>query len=381
MAGRPLLSPTTGFNALRRQGARVSVFAAGLFLLAASAFGGVAWIAAAGDPLGGEPIARFDVEMGDLVEREMLTAPAQTAAAETETLQTPSGPATMRAEPATYNAGAAPSPPARQLLEEHGAASLPRIGADGTRPSEVYARPYDTRNRGPFVGLIVGGLGLSETTTRKAIEELPGEITLAFVPYADNLGDWAARARAMGHETMIELPMEPFDYPANDPGPYTLLTSLPEQDNLKRLDWLLSRFDGYFAATNYLGAKFTTSHTSLKPVLRTLEERGVAYIDDGSSKRSVLDIVARNTDSVWTSADRIVDRRVDPQLIDDQLLELEALALQNGASLGRGSAYPATLDSLIRWSASLERRGYRLAPASAILRMRVAAQQNELAAR
>ena len=32
-----------------------------------------------------------------------------------------------------------------------------------------------------------------------------------------------ARAREAGHEVLLEVPMEPFDYPDNDPGPQTLL--------------------------------------------------------------------------------------------------------------------------------------------------------------
>lgn len=35
----------------------------------------------------------------------------------------------------------------------------------------------------------------------------------------------ATRAREAGHEILLQLPMEPFDYPDSDPGPQTLLAS------------------------------------------------------------------------------------------------------------------------------------------------------------
>lgn len=386
----PQLSPVTGYMSLRRGRARISLFAVALCLVAAGLFGGVAWIAATGDPLGGEPVLHIAIDPGEIA--PALAQAASPGAAASRAPSAPSRVAGQRiagpsnasyAAPAATDAppaGSGPAAPIPSLLEQARVGYLPVISEDGMRPDEAYARPFATQNRGPFIGLVVGGLGLNRATTAAAIERLPPEVSLAFVPYADNLESWASQARAEGHELLIELPMEPFDYPANDPGPYTLLTSVAEPENLRRLEWLMSRFTGYFAATNYLGAKFSTSHTSLKPVLRALEQRGVSYIDTGSSQRSVLDIVARNVDSRYAVADRIVDARISPDEIDAKLLELEALALQSGHALGRATAFPVTIETVERWARGLERRGYRLAPASAILKIRREAALLESAA-
>ena len=66
-------------------------------------------------------------------------------------------------------------------------------------------------------------------------------------------------ARAAGHEVMLEAPMEPSDYPTNDPGPYTLLADSQPPETVRRLEWLLSRASGYFGGTNYLGARFVSA--------------------------------------------------------------------------------------------------------------------------
>ena len=124
------------------------------------------------------------------------------------------------------------------------------IGPDGRRPSTAYARSFEAEPGTPVIAVIVGGLGVSESLTEAAIESLPPEITLSFVPYARDLQAWMNRARAAGHEVMIELPMEPFDYPNNDPGPHTLLADASETENMRRLHWLLSRASGYFGVTN-----------------------------------------------------------------------------------------------------------------------------------
>ncbi len=102
----------------------------------------------------------------------------------------------------------------------------------------------------------------------------------------------AARARNEGHELLLQVPMEPFDYPANDPGPQTLLTSLDAGQNIDRLHRLMSRFQGYVGISNYLGARFTASEPALAPVLRETAKRGLIYLDDGTSSRSLAGQIA-----------------------------------------------------------------------------------------
>ena len=247
---------------------------------------------------------------------------------------------------------------------------LPVIGPDGQRPADVYARPLKHRSKRPGIALVIGGLGLKKTTTLEAINTLPPQVTLSFVPYTAHLQSWINRARAAGHEVMIELPMEPFDYPQNDPGPQTLLASASGAENTRRLEWLLSRASGYFAVTNYMGSKFTASETALAPVLRQLRQRGVDFIYDGETRRSSLRRVAGAEHLRWTVADRIIDTEPAPAAIDEQLLHLEALAIQNGAALGVGFSWPVTMRRVRSWTAGLEQKGYDLVPASAVLRAR-----------
>ncbi len=247
---------------------------------------------------------------------------------------------------------------------------LPVIAADGRRPADVYARPFNLPAKSPTIALIVGGLGLKEASTLAAINDLPPEVTLSFVPYTRDLQGWINRARAAGHEVMLELPMEPFDYPQNDPGPQTLLATVSAAENTRRLEWLLSRAWGYFAVTNYMGSKFTASETALAPVLRALRQRGVDFIYDGEARRSSLSSVADAEHLRWTTADRIIDTEPSSTAIDEQLLHLEAIAIQNGTALGAGFSWPITMERLKHWTDTVSSKGYVLAPASAVLSAR-----------
>ncbi|MAK81077.1 divergent polysaccharide deacetylase family protein [Phenylobacterium sp.] len=237
---------------------------------------------------------------------------------------------------------------------------LPVIAPNGRTPAQAYARPFQANGK-PKVSLIVGGLGLNSRATREAIESLPGEITLSFVPYAEGLQGWIDLAREHGHEVLLETPMEPVDYPDNDPGPYTLLASSGPAETSRRLEWLLSRATGYFGLTNYLGSRFLASDPAMATFTTVLKSRGLAFIDDGQAAGRGLGVPR-------ASAGRIIDDQLSSEAIDQQLLALEAQALQNGQALGSGFAYPLTIAQVAGWAQAVETRGYQLAPASALTR-------------
>lgn len=271
------------------------------------------------------------------------------------------------AEPVRREGPRAPLP---GLYESGPGGPLPVIATDGTRPDAAYAAAFNGDPAAPTIAVIVGGLGLSASLTEQAIETLPSEVTLSFAAYSDDLQSWIDRARADGHEVLIELPMEPFDYPNNDPGPHTLLAEISVEENERRLAWLLSRAAGYAGVTNYLGARLGAAEGPLTLILESLEARGLSVFHDGSGRRAVLTTAAGTANARMAVADRVVDSNPVPDAIDDRLLELEALALQNGDALGSAFAYPATVDTLAAWSEGLAARGYQLAPASFLMRVR-----------
>jgi uncharacterized protein len=240
---------------------------------------------------------------------------------------------------------------------------LPIIGLGGRTVFDAYRKPFSDTGR-PKVALVIGGLGLNARITQRAIDELPAEVTLSFVPYADNLQGWINKARAAGHEVMIEIPMEPFDYPDNDPGPHTLLSTAAPEENQRRLEYLLSRATGYFGVTNYLGGKYAGAGDAASATMRALKSRGLAFVSDGSA--AALGTAAANTGMRNAQADRSLDQRPSGDDITAQLGALEAEATQQGASLGFGVAYSVTIDQVARWAREATRRGLVLAPASAV---------------
>ncbi|MEA2840844.1 MAG: uncharacterized protein QOF41_2174 [Methylobacteriaceae bacterium] len=261
-----------------------------------------------------------------------------------------------------------PAPDPR-LVEKSRYGSLPRIGTDGARPADIYARPLSVSPKlkagAPRIAIFIGGMGLSRAATQEAIDKLPGAITLAFAPYGPELDVQAARARESGHEIVLQLPMEPFASGETDPGPHTLHTDRSPEAIVDDLHWLMTRFPGYAGMTNFLGGRFTADEAALSPVLREARERGLFYIDDATSPRSIANAVASRTDVAFARADVVIDADKTPESIDAALSRLEVLAKKNGVALGSATGLPVSIERVARFARTLEDRGVALVPVSA----------------
>ncbi|WPZ15643.1 divergent polysaccharide deacetylase family protein [Nitratireductor rhodophyticola] len=260
--------------------------------------------------------------------------------------------------------------PDRALIEESETGPLPVRDAGGRRPFDVYARSW-SGTRGARIAVIVGGLGLSQTTTQEAIETLRPEITLAFAPAGNSLGRWMQAARKAGHEVVLQVPMEPFGYPSPNPGRNTLTVDASSAENLSRLRWALSRITNYTGVMNYMGGRFTADSEPMGDIMAELGKRGLMYIDDGTSARSVAQDLALQEGVPFAASDVLIDptgnsRRPERGEILKKLDELERIARARGFAIGTGSAFDETIDTVAEWAGEVTARGIELVPISAL---------------
>lgn len=250
-----------------------------------------------------------------------------------------------------------------RLLEKTRYGMIPMV-ADGLKPFTVYAAEADRAKAAkmPVVAIVVGGLGVGAAKTVDAIMKLPPAVTLAFTPYGADPTKLAERARAQRHEILLQVPMEPFDYPDNDPGPQTLLTSLPPDQNIDRLYWHLSRIQGYAGIANFMGARFLATDAAMQPFMRETAKRGLGYLDDGSTPRSVASSLAAGQSMPFAKADFTIDSVPTSAEIDRTLIKLETLAKERGLAVGVASALPISIERIANWIKTLDSRGIMLVP-------------------
>jgi polysaccharide deacetylase 2 family uncharacterized protein YibQ len=105
---------------------------------------------------------------------------------------------------------------------------------------------------------------------------------------------------------------------------------------------------------------------AMQPLLNELGRRGLMFVDSLTSSNSVAPIVAIRTSTPYAVNDRLVDVIAARAAIDLRLSEIELVLGSKGKAVAIGRAYPVTIQRLKRWIDRLPKKGFVLAPISAL---------------
>jgi len=299
-------------------------------------------------------------------------APVETIANIQPIVPVPSGPQTIMIDGkpiagGTFPTAALPRAPFADITRNSPYGPVPAVSPTGNKAVSAYARSFTPTAGKSQVAIIVGGLGIDRNLTRRIINELPPEVTLSFAAHTNGLQAWVHQARERGHEVIIEIPMEGFSFDASEPGAgRALKVDANTSSNIRNLDWLLSRAQGYYAVTNYNGGRLIESQSALLPILQHLTNSGVGFIYDGSNNDATLATTAATSGVNYQKAFSIIDQQSDMALIQANLRTLES-ASSGSPQIGVGFALPETYMALKNWVGGLDMKGMELAPASYVL--------------
>jgi polysaccharide deacetylase 2 family uncharacterized protein YibQ len=229
------------------------------------------------------------------------------------------------------------------------------------------ALPFRDLNSRPLIAIVIDDVGIDRPRSKRAWE-LPGPMTMSFLPYARDLRDQAKAARAHGHELMLHLPMEPSG--RNDPGPNALLVSLSESDLKQRVTTALDSFDGYVGVNNHMGSRFTANRAGMEVALRQLKARGLLFLDSRTTPQSVGDQIAQELGVPSVARHVFLDDVDSLAAVRAKLAETEAMARRQGFAVAIGHPHEATIQALAEWLPTVAGKGFALAPLSAVLRKR-----------
>ncbi len=258
--------------------------------------------------------------------------------------------------------------PIRDMVEGGPNGLLPKVPPDGRMPWKVYARPFAGDSEKPKVAILINGVGMSQAAAIAAIEQLPPGVTLSFEPYTSELSEWVSLARTAGHEVTINLPMEPIDFPAIDPGPLGLFTDLDVKQREARLSTILGLATGYIGFVATHGSLFATTDEALKPVLEAIRTRGLAIIDPGLLSNSRVLPLSDAIGLPNARVDMHLDTVPSTEAIQEKLKQLEDMARAKGRAIAIAEPYPLTIRLLAEWSIGLPQKNLELAPVSALVK-------------
>jgi len=253
---------------------------------------------------------------------------------------------------------APPPPPSAQPP-----AKLPPAGA----PVWIrHAVPSPRIGGRPMIAIIIDDLGVDRRRAER-VSALPGPLTLSFMSYAEDLARLTADARRHGHELMVHVPMQPRG--ANfEAGPQVLEVDQTPEEIRRRLDWDLSRFDGFIGINNHMGSRFTADAGAMRVVMAELRRRGLVFVDSVTTERSAGPETARQFGVPFATRHVFLDNDQGVAHVRAQLAKAEAYARRHGYAIAIGHPHDGTIEALAGWMPGLEAKGLVLVPVSTLIR-------------
>lgn len=239
-------------------------------------------------------------------------------------------------------------------------------------PAEIKVEsiPYEGK---PKIVIIIDDLGMDRKRTEQVIN-LPGPITLAFLPYAPKLDEDTKTSLSKGHELLIHTPMEPMDGKMN-PGPIALMDDMNEQQLKVVLEQVFKSFDGYVGINNHMGSRLTQNQKAMDVVMEALSKRDLLFVDSKTINTSVAAQTARNHNLRYAERDVFLDHENTPEFVAQSLRKMEIVARNRGQAIGIGHPKEATINGLRAWIPTLEKKGFEIVPVSAVVRREKRADQ------
>lgn len=217
----------------------------------------------------------------------------------------------------------------------------------------------------PRVVLIIDDMGLDVKHSHQAMD-LPGPLTMSFMPYAKNLRAQTSYAISKGHELMVHVPMQP-ENAKLDAGPKVLKVEQSPEQFLQILDNDLKSFGGYVGINNHMGSKMTQDRDGMARLMTELKKRGLLFVDSKTIGTSVAADEAKKAGVPFTVREVFVDDEETNKAIEGSLEHIEKLALTKGLAVAIAHPRAETVEALKAWLPTLKAKGIELVPVSAVV--------------
>jgi polysaccharide deacetylase 2 family uncharacterized protein YibQ len=217
----------------------------------------------------------------------------------------------------------------------------------------------------PLVAIIIDDLGYDKKIAKK-FSQLNGGLTFSILPYSPYQKRIARLAHDSGLGIMLHLPMEPFEYPAVNPGPGTLLTTMTADQLIRQLENDLASVPYIKGVNNHMGSKMTAESGQMYQIFSILKKQNLYFIDSRTSSETVCKPSARLFQIPFAQRDVFIDHLQDPDFIRKQINELIRIAQRNGQAVGIGHPHTITYEILREMLPELEKK-VKLVPASEIV--------------
>ena len=222
------------------------------------------------------------------------------------------------------------------------------------------------QGQGPRVAIIVDDLG-ADLAVMQDFLNLHPNLTAAVLPNVPNARAAAELAHADGREVLLHVPMEPRDYPTDDPGEKALMVDLSTAEVQHRLRAYLQTVPWVVGANNHMGSRFTASREGMRGALQILKEQGLFFVDSRTTADSVAIIEAEQLGVAHAERDLFLDNDINEEAIRRQIRRLIEIATEQGSAIGICHPHLETYAALKKETPGFAAAGVSLVAVSALL--------------
>lgn len=220
----------------------------------------------------------------------------------------------------------------------------------------------------PRVAIILDDIGHKPIKHLKSVLDLRYPITFAVLPYLGHSKANALYLHQNQYEVILHMPMEPGDYPKNNPGKGAILSHLNDGQIRQAINAALNDVPFVQGVNNHMGSKITTNRTLMRSVLSELKKRNMFFLDSRTHPNSVAFDLARMMGMTTAQRDVFLDSEEDYDFVVKQLNQARAVAKRKGLAVVIGHPYPSTLAALVAEMPKMEQEGFQFVFSTDIVR-------------
>jgi polysaccharide deacetylase 2 family uncharacterized protein YibQ len=195
------------------------------------------------------------------------------------------------------------------------------------------------------VAIIIDDLGYNLEMINSLVE-INKPLTLSIIPHLKHSLETAKIAHNKGYEVMLHLPMEPENYPQNDPGVGALLIKMTPDEIYRTVIRDISSIPYIKGVNNHMGSRATQDYNMMQAVLRVIKEQNLYFVDSQTSEHTIAYQVAKEMGIPSAIRTIFIDEIPDMVYTERELKSLYQYANRNGYAIGIGHAYPTTIKTL-----------------------------------
>jgi hypothetical protein len=233
---------------------------------------------------------------------------------------------------------------------------------------ELYYKRGETAAKSPSraITIIIDDFGNTKGELLTGFAKTDPAVCFAILPQTPYAVDAMKIATQYGHESIIHVPMEPINYPRENPGDHAIFIQLSEGEISRRMERFINQLPDAIGVNNHMGSLATADEPTMQVVMQSLKKHNLIFVDSRTTANSVAFKTAQKHMVPTFRRDIFLD---EPDLsdatLDKKIAECLSLSQSRSYIVAIMHCHTAShLNYLNRFIARAEQHGFELVPLS-----------------